>query len=149
MNEINKAVEVCKLQYLNMEGIFTHFAVADESDVGKAYTQEQFNYFVNSIDIFRQHGVEFKIRHCANSAAIFDYPEAHLDMVRAGVVLYGLKPSEKVKKLLELKCVMSLHSVIAHIKIVMPGKTISYDRTYMVTSNRKNSNCSYWICRWL
>lgn len=137
VNEIDKAVEVCKLQHLNVEGVFTHFAVADESNVGKAYTQEQFNCFVNAIDIFKQCGVEFKIRHCANSAAIFDYPETHLDMVRAGVVLYGLKPSEEVKNLPELKCVMSVHSVIAHIKTVMPGQTISYGRTYMATLNKK------------
>ncbi len=129
-NEIEKAIKVCKAPNLDVEGIFMHFAVADESERGELYTREQFQNFMDAIDVFKQRGVEFKIKHCANSAAIFDYPEYHLDMVRAGVVLYGLKPSEQVKHLPDLKLVMSLHSVIAHIKTVEEGQTISYGRTY-------------------
>ena len=91
---------------------------------------------MSAISIFKEHGVEFKIRHCANSAAIFDYPEFHLDMVRAGGVLYGLKPSEQVRNLPDLKPVMSLHSVVAHIKTIEQGQAISYGRTYAASTQR-------------
>lgn len=136
-NEIEKAVEVCKAPNLDVEGIFMHFAVADESEDGEVYTREQFRNFMNAIDIFKANGIEFKIKHCANSAAIFDYPEFQLDMVRAGVVLYGLQPSEKVQHLLDLMPVMSLHSVIAHIKTAEEGQTISYGRTYTAPCAQK------------
>lgn len=136
-NEIDKAVTVCHAPGLDAEGIFMHFAVADEGIDGEAYTREQFGNFMHAIDIFEEHGIEFKIRHCANSAAIFDYPEFHLDMVRAGVVLYGLKPSEKVTHLPNLKPVMRLRSVISHIKYIEQGYTISYGRTYSAPCRRK------------
>lgn len=135
--EIEKATEVCKAPGLDVEGIFMHFAVADESESGQAYTKEQFFHFMQAIDAFKAQGIEFKIRHCANSAAIFDYPEYHLDMVRAGIVLYGLKPSEQVKHLPELRPVMILRSVIAHIKTVAQGQTVSYGRTYTAPSARR------------
>lgn len=136
-NEVEKAGDVCHSPGLDAEGIFMHFAVADESIDGEAYTRKQFSNFMNAIDILRTHGIEFKIRHCANSAAIFDYPEFHLDMVRAGVVLYGLKPSEKVVHLPNLKPVMRLRSIISHIKTVEQGDTISYGRTYTVPFRQK------------
>ena len=136
-DEIDKAIEVCKAPNLNVEGVFMHFAVADESADGEMYTREQFQNFMTAIDIFKTHGIEFKIKHCANSAAIFDYPEFHLDIVCAGVVLYGLKPSEQVRNLPDLKPVMSLHSVVAHIKAINHGQTISYGRTYIAPSARR------------
>ncbi len=135
-NEIEKAIEICNAPGLDVEGIFMHFAVADEGFDGEPYTREQFQNFMVTISIFKKHGVEFKIKHCSNSAAIFDYPEYHLDMVRAGVVLYGLKPSEQVKNMPNLKPVMSLHSIVAHLKIVEEGQTVSYGRTYTSRSSR-------------
>ncbi len=137
MDEIQKALDVCNASGLDAEGVFMHFAVADESLDGEAYTRAQFQNFMNAIDVFKSHGIDFKIRHCANSAAIFDYPEFHLDMVRAGIVLYGLKPSEQVKNLPGLKPVMSLKSVISHIKTVKEGLTVSYGRTYTAPSERR------------
>lgn len=82
---------------LNTEGIFTHFAVADEGDNGRNYTLMQFENFMKAICLLEQRGVTFQIRHCANSAAIFDYPDMQLDMVRPGIILYGLMPSAQVK----------------------------------------------------
>ncbi len=136
-NEIGKAIDICKLTNLNAEGVFMHFAVADESTDGEVYTREQFRNFMEAIDVFKSKGIEFKIKHCANSATIFDYSEFHLDMVRAGVVLYGLKPSYKVRNLPELKPAMSLHSIVAHIKEVEQGQTISYGRTYTAPCKQK------------
>ena len=136
-NELEEAKEICQQQSLIPEGIFTHFAVADENVDGDAFTQEQFQRFLEGIQYLEQSGIRFEIRHCANSAAIFDHPEVHLDMVRAGVVLYGLKPSEKLRHLPDLQPVMNLKSVISHIKDLYPGETVSYGRTFL--ANRKTT----------
>lgn len=129
-NELQQALEICKMPSLIPEGIFTHFAVADESNDGKAFTLEQFAQFQQGVAALEQHGIRFEIRHCANSAAIFDYPQAHLDMVRAGLVLYGLKPSAKIHRLPPLRPILSLKSVISHIKTVYPGESVSYGRIF-------------------
>ncbi|MBQ2119148.1 MAG: alanine racemase, partial [Clostridia bacterium] len=80
------------------EGVITHYAHADEGGDGEAYTRRQYENFLSGVRALAYRGVSFRIRHCANSAAIFDYPDLHLDMVRAGVVLYGLRPSGEVKR---------------------------------------------------
>ena len=83
-SELSDANAVCHLPCLLTEGIFTHFASADEGEAGEAYTRAQFAAFEEAISYLESKGISFMIRHCANSAAIFDYPEFHLDMVRAG-----------------------------------------------------------------
>ncbi len=129
-DELDKVAEICKFKELDAEGVFMHFAVADEGENGEEFTREQFENFKKATELLQNRGIKFKIKHCANSAAIFDYPEYHMDMVRAGVVLYGLNPSEKIKNKADLKPVMSLNSVISHIKTVNVGQTVSYGRTY-------------------
>ena len=136
-NEILQASQVCKREGVVPEGIYTHFAVADESSDGDAFTAEQLSLFKRAIDELREKGITFEIRHAANSAAIFDHPESHLDMVRAGVVLYGLKPSEKMRNLPRLHPVMSLKSVVSHVKEISGGETVSYGRTFL--ANRKTT----------
>ncbi len=135
--ELDLAAEICKSPSLIPEGIFTHFASADENIDGDAFTAEQLQCFLNGVAYLEQVGIRFSIRHCANSAAIFDHPECHLDMVRAGVVLYGLKPSDKLRRLPDLQPVMTLKSVISHVKDLYPGQTVSYGRTFLAT--RKTS----------
>lgn len=127
--QLAAALRVCKMGNLIPFGIFTHFAVADEGEDGREYTKKQFESFVYSIKFFENSGITFNIRHCSNSAAIFAYPEYQLDMVRAGIVLYGYPPSEKVETK-GLKPVMSLISLISHIKDVYPGDYISYGCTF-------------------
>lgn len=136
-NELEEAKEICSRESLIPEGIFTHFAVADENTDGDGFTAEQLDQFLYGVSYLKEKGIEFSIRHCANSAAIFDHPECHLDMVRAGIVLYGLKPSEKLRQLPELQPVMALKSVISHKKEVYPGETVSYGRTFL--ANRKTT----------
>ena len=128
--DLEKAFEVCKLPGVKAEGIFTHFASADEGVNGKEYTLDQFNSFMNSIRFLESNGVVFPLRHCANSAAIFDYPEMHLDMVRAGIVLYGLQPSSFLHSPGDLKQVLTLQTIIDHIKTIHPGDCISYGREF-------------------
>lgn len=135
-NELADALAVCQLPCLIPEGIFTHFASADEGAGGEVFTRAQFTSFMQAVDFLSAHHVHFALRHCANSAAIFDYPEFHLDMVRAGVVLYGLRPSAEVRNLPELRPVMKLKSVISQIKPIQAGDTVSYGRTFVAESPR-------------
>jgi alanine racemase len=136
-DELDKAADVCGMDRLKVEGIFTHFASADEGEGGREYTLGQFNKFMTAISYLEARGISFALRHCANSAAIFDYPEMHLDMVRAGIVLYGLQPSGVLHNPGDLKPVLSLKTIIDHIKIVQPSDCISYGREFMADHEMK------------
>ena len=127
---VNVVAEACRRPGLIPEGIFTHFAVADGGENGKAFTLKQFSCFMALIAELEKQDITFKIHHCANSGAILDYPEMHLDMVRAGVILYGMEPSLSVEHHADFRPVLSLHSVISHVKEIEPGSDISYDRTF-------------------
>jgi alanine racemase len=120
----------CKLPGLEPEGIFTHFAVADEGENGSDYTKMQYRNFCDAIERLKQRGVSFRIRHCANSAAIFDYPEMQLDMVRSGVILYGLMPSANLQNPAPLIPAMQVKSVVALVKKIPPQTTVSYGRKF-------------------
>lgn len=133
----NQAMEIFSLDNLEVEGIFTHFAVSDEKEEGREYTEHQlecFNYVINSL---KEKGIDTDkiICHCSNSAAIMDYPQAHINMVRAGIILYGLAPSGKLKGQLGLQPAMEIKSVVAHIKEIEQGATVSYGRTF--TADKK------------
>ena len=135
--ELVAALAVCRRKSLISEGIFTHFASADENRGGKEYTETQFERFTEAVAFLEKNGVHFAVRHCSNSAAVLDYPRFALDMVRAGIVLYGLSPSGEMAHTLPLSHVMTLYSVIAHIKTVLPGDKISYGRTYEAKEKRR------------
>lgn len=128
--ELDMAEQVCKMPGFVCEGIFTHFSSADEGESGRKYTLSQFERFMAAIRYLETKGIKFAMRHCANSAAIFDYPEMHLDMVRAGVVLYGLLPSSMLCTPVNLKQIMTLKTIIDHIKTVREGDCVSYGREY-------------------
>lgn len=130
MAAIEEIAGACRLPGLIPEGIFTHFSVADGGADGKAYTMRQLGCFTALIDALERRGVSFPIHHCANSGATLDYPVSHMDMVRAGVILYGLEPSADVAHPDDFHPVLSLKAVISHIKEIEPGSDISYGRTY-------------------
>lgn len=134
---ISTVADVCNMENLDAEGIFTHFAVADEGEDGAEFTRKQYERFNYTIEALKARGIEFEIKHCANSATTFEYPEYHMDMVRVGVVLYGLAPSKKVRGCEELLPVMSLKSVISMIKEIDEGDTVSYGCTYVATKKTK------------
>ena len=127
---VENAKSVCSLPGLDVEGVFTHFAVADDGKDGDAFTREQFERFVSSCKKIGEAAGKKLCRHCSNSAAIFDHPEYALDMVRAGIVLYGLSPSEKLRRRLDLRPVMTLNTIVSHIKTISAGDTVSYGRTF-------------------
>ena len=119
----------CALPGLYAEGIFTHFAVADEPDADSAaYTHAQFDLFRRVVDeVERQRGQRFTIRHCANSSAVASYPETYLDMVRPGILLYGCG---ELAQGLGLRPVMTLKTTVSTIKTYEPGTDVSYGRLY-------------------
>lgn len=118
----------CRLPHLEAEGIFTHFAAADEDDPGsEAYTREQFDVFQRVLGALADRGQTFAIRHCANSGALARYPEMYLDMVRPGIALYGAGADAQR---LDLRPVMTLKSCVSTIKIFDPDTDISYGRAY-------------------
>ena len=120
---------VCRMPGLYPEGIFTHFSSADCAD-GEVFTRLQYDLFLSAIGRLEARGVTFPLRHCSNSAAILQYPEMQLDMVRAGIILYGMYPSGAVARTLPLTPVMELKTVISMIKTVPPDTAVSYSRTF-------------------
>lgn len=117
---------VCRMPGIRPEGIFTHFAVSDEGLDGKDYTMHQYRCFQGAVRALERRGVTFSLRHCANSGAVMDYPEMDLDMVRPGIILYGLTPSDKMRRKLDLIPAMELKTVICHLKTVAPDTSVSY-----------------------
>jgi len=131
---VRKALEY---KNLKLEGIFTHFARADETDKKYANVQhDRFRSFVNRIK--DELGYEFDIVHCANSAAIIDMPDTNYDCVRAGIIMYGMWPSEDVSKdIIDLKPLLSLRSHITFIKTVPANTQVSYGGTYVTDTDTK------------
>lgn len=111
---------------LEVEGIFTHFAKSDEAD--KTSANHQLELFQNFIDkIQTELGITIPVKHCSNSAAILEMPQANMDMVRAGITAYGLYPSEEVSKdIVPLRAAMSLYSHIVYCKMIHAGQSVSY-----------------------
>jgi alanine racemase len=127
---------LCRLPRLVPEGIFTHFAAADESD--KTYTEKQFRRFRYVLDRLEESGECPPIRHAANSAALVEYPETQLDMVRVGIALYGIYPSDAIdRRKVQIAPAMSLKSKIVHLKTVPPGTAISYGATYTTSKTTR------------
>ena len=128
--DADEAAEIAKLSNLKVEGLFTHFARADERD--KDYTQEQFRKYCRFEQMLEERGVSIPLRHAANSASIMELPGTHLDAVRAGITIYGIYPSDEVdRNLMPMKPAMSLISHICYIKKVPAGTSISYGGTFV------------------
>lgn len=123
--------KVLSCENIEIEGLFTHFARADETD--KTSAKEQLARFLQFSEAAeKRFGIRIPLKHCSNSAGILELPEANLDLVRAGVTMYGLYPSEEVgRDTVSLKPALSLYSHIVFIKTVPAGQPISYGGTYV------------------
>ena len=136
---INSSAEEIKqlknLKNLETEGIFTHFSVSDDMTNNTEYTIKQYNNFCSIIKKIENEGMKIPIKHCCNSGGIISCPGMHMDMVRAGVILYGLYPSEEVKDKIDLKPVMQLKTVVSQVKEIPENTSVSYGRTFV--SNKK------------
>lgn len=134
-NGIANIVEACNLPNLIHEGLFTHFAVADENDTfSKEYTLKQYELFIKVKDAITKENILFDIVHCSNTGATLNYPEMKLDMVRPGLLLYGYGAEDNK---LNLKPCMSLMTRINTIKYFDKGIDISYGRHYSTSYRTK------------
>ncbi|MCH7826845.1 MAG: alanine racemase [Bacteroidetes bacterium] len=125
--------EIKKKKIFEIDGIYTHFACADEKD--KTFTFLQLKRFEDILNKLKKTNINYGLTHAANSGAILDVPNSYLDMVRPGISLYGYYPSLETSKSIKLKPVMSLYSKVASVKQIKKGDTVSYGR--MFTAKRK------------
>lgn len=121
-----------KLAGIQVEGIFTHFSVADSKKASdRAYTLKQFARFQKVLSDLKAAGIDISLSHAANSAATMYYPQTHLDLVRPGIIIYGLQPSSDRKSPLSLRPALSLKSRVARIRTLPRGSSIGYGRRFI------------------
>ena len=128
-------VKLQKNKQINIDGVFTHFACSDEKE--NDYTRLQINRFNAIINKLKEKKIKFGLVHAANSGAIIDYPEAHYDMVRPGISLYGYYPSLETSESIKLLPVMSIVSKVGSVKIIDKNESISYSRRYFTKKQTK------------
>lgn len=132
----DEIARISKMPHIIMEGIFTHFAKSDAAD--KTMANQQLEVFAKMKQMLEKRQVEIPMIHCSNSAAIIDMPEANMSVVRAGISLYGMWPSDEVKKEnIDLAPVMSLKSCIVFLKELEKGRVISYGATYETSKKQR------------
>ena len=128
---VEELKEVARMDNLLIEGVFTHFPVADSVDgADENFTRTQFERFTSMLTTLQGVGIKPEIRHCCNSGASILYPEYAMDMIRPGIATYGVLPSGDLRGRIDLKPVMSLRSTIFQIRDFEPNITVSYGRTY-------------------
>ena len=131
------AIEIAQMTALpNIEllGMFTHFYLSDGAD--KAPADAQLKEYNKMIELLKEQGVTIPLQHCSNSAALIDMPYANLDLVRAGISLYGLRPSADVKEI-TLQPMMELKARVTYVKDLYPNEMVSYGGTYQATEKRR------------
>lgn len=128
-DDLEKLTEICKNDSFIPGGIFTHFPMAGEGTADKGISQKQFKRFLDIYDALSDQDINFDIKHCSNSAAALKYTDFGLDMVRVGIALYGVAPSDDTADI-GLMNTLSLKSVISNIKTVKKGETVGYGSEY-------------------
>lgn len=136
-NSIEEICRVCDFKGITPRGIFTHFCVSDCGAQGRDFTLAQYENFKHVVRRLNDKGICFEYVHCSNSGGIEDYPGTYCNMVRAGIVLYGLAPSPELKDRLDLTPCMSMKTVVAHIKALKKGATVSYGRAFTAFRDMK------------
>lgn len=120
--------ESLKCKHITIEGIFSHFANADAYDLTSA--KLQLERFKEVLEFYNKRSLPMPIRHMANSGAILQLPEAYFDLVRPGIMLFGVYPSDEVRKTIEVKPALSLSSRVVYFKVVKPNHPVSYGSTW-------------------
>ncbi len=132
---LNFVKKISKMRNIKIEGIFTHLAATNEKD--GIYTKMQFDEYKKALLELEKEGINIPLKHIANSAAILNSSSMYLDAVRPGIILYGLFPSPKSERTVELKPAAEFKTKIIFLKKVSPGKSIGYGRTYITTKPTK------------
>ena len=135
-NGAEEVLKIASLKNVCIEGVFTHFATADEAD--KDFTKLQAERFSHFKNLLEAHNINIELYHCANSGAIMQHGKFSFDMMRAGIILYGLYPSAEVDiSVLDLIPVMELKSHVAFVKTIKKGDSVSYGRTFTADKDMK------------
>jgi len=116
---------------LFLEGFYTHFCTADERDT--SHTYRQFEMYRQLVRQLEEAGIAIPVKHVANSAATLRFPEMHMDVVRCGIAIYGLRPSPDVEMVIPLRPAMTLKSRVGRVRTLPAGWGISYGRTYVTS----------------
>lgn len=129
--------KLLKMDGIQVEGIFTHFAKADYADKSAAISQlNRFQQFLALVE--EQFKIHIPVKHCSNSAAILELPEANMDAVRAGIAMYGLSPSEEVnKEVISLRPALSFYSHVVYLKTIHAGESVSYGATFTANNDMR------------
>lgn len=129
-HDADEAAKIADLPHIELEGMFTHFSCADQED--KTYCSMQMEKYDKMTALLAERGVTIPLRHICNSAGIMEFDDHRFEMVRSGIITYGIYPSEKVKKeRLDLIPALSWKSHVIHVKEVGPGIGVSYGATYV------------------
>jgi len=135
---LQDAIKAAALPGLEVEGVFTHFSSADSTDPdAMAFTILQHKRFLESLKYLKSRGLEFPVRHCCNSGGIIQFPEYAMDMVRSGIITYGLPVSDDLADALPLKPVLSLQTAVSQIKDIPADTPVGYSRTYQSSASRR------------
>lgn len=136
--QLQDVAAAAKLPHLRVEGVFMHFCVADSTaQEDRAFSAMQYDRFCNAVAYLQSCGVEPELRHCCNSGATVLYPEYAMDMIRPGILTYGVNPSADTAGKLDLRPMLSLYTTISQIRTIPAGTDISYGRTYTTEEERK------------
>ena len=135
---INDAIASSKLEGFILEGVFTHFALSDRTPQEEdGFTDLQYSRFCSGVDAFKRAGINPPICHCCNSAASLLDSDKHQNLVRPGIILYGLSPNPDLELKEDLIPVMTLKSVVSMVKTIKKGDSVNYGRTYTASKDTK------------
>jgi alanine racemase len=126
--------EAKKIKNVEIEGIYTHFSVAGRDKFFTRYQIDSFNNVLSEVEALK---ISIPLKHAANSIACCDWKKSHLNMVRPGIIIYGIYPKKNFPRIIKLKPAFSLKTKIVFLKSVPPGRSISYGRTYVTQSSTK------------
>ena len=122
-------------KHCDLRGVFSHFASSHDAD--PAFTRLQLERFLEALEYFPRHGIPMPVRHIANSAAILQHSGSILDMVRPGIMLYGVYPGPEVERSVDLRPVLRMKSRVVYFKVVLAGASIGYDHTWTARENTR------------
>lgn len=125
--------EAIKFKNVELEGIYSHFANSELNDL--SYTKLQFERFQEVLTFFERHSIKMPIRHISNSGAILQMPEANLDMIRPGIMLYGVYPSSDLKKSVQVKPALTWKSLVVYFKVIKPNHPVGYGSAWQTDHN--------------
>ena len=134
-NAVQFIEKVSRMRHIDVVGIYSHFATADDKD--KSFAVQQLSRFETVLESIRTLGIDIPIKHIANSGAVLDMPDSYYSMVRPGIMMYGIYPSNETSESIPLKPVLSLKSEIVFIKEVPPNTSISYGRKYFTSAKTR------------